>query len=253
MQDHFAQFQNSDDTDDSLTQLVMQLVSRIPNAEPDRDVVKMQVASFKEKIAPLLNAQDGVEQGDQDTDEASVAKIFEEIKVMFQDLPSRIEHRMDPGNSKFDLRSGRMQMRMMGDFLEMHPKEMGASFKILVIASQFRDEIPWLYDVAVETYRKVESGTPGRAEAVGRLVQFFEMTLHHPMWREIRFRSKERGFHFEESIDFAMHSLMRLSSELESDFDSREVPKKTGSPPDAVEVKRRVLGRPGVVTHPPHP
>jgi hypothetical protein len=47
----FAQFQNSDDTDESLTQLVMQLVSRIPNAEPDRDVVKMQVAAFKTKIA----------------------------------------------------------------------------------------------------------------------------------------------------------------------------------------------------------
>jgi hypothetical protein len=54
----FAQFQNSDDTEESLTQLVMQLVSRIPNAEPDREVVKMQVASFKGKIATLLSAQE---------------------------------------------------------------------------------------------------------------------------------------------------------------------------------------------------
>jgi hypothetical protein len=218
----FAQFQNSDDTYDSLTQLVMQLVSRIPNAEPDRDVVKMQVAAFKTKIAPMLMSQEGIEQSSQETDEASVAKIFEEIKVMFQDLPSRIERRMDPRNSKFgDMRSGRMQMRMMEDLDEMHPKEIGKSLKILIVASQFRDELPWLYDVAVETYRKVESGASDKSEAVRRLVQIFEMTTHHPLWRELGYRSKERGFHFEESLNFAMHSLMRLSSELEDDLISR--------------------------------
>lgn len=85
----FAQFQNSDDTDDSLTQLVMQLVRRIPNAEPDRDVVKMQVASFKTKIASLLNAQEGMESDEQESEETSVAKILEEIKLIFQDLPSK--------------------------------------------------------------------------------------------------------------------------------------------------------------------
>jgi hypothetical protein len=240
----FAQFQNSDDTDDSLTQLVMQLVSRIPNAEPDREVVKMQVASFKIKIAPMLNAQDGTEQGEQESEEASVAKIFEEIKVMFQDLPSRIERRMDPRNSKFDMRSGRMQFRMIDDVLEMHPKEIGSSLKILMIASQFRDEIPWLYDVAVETYRKVESGASDRIASVRRLVQIFEMTVHHPFWREMRFRSKERGFQFEEGLDYAMHSLMRLSSELESDFENRTMPEDKVSDAQAIDPPKRVRRTP---------
>jgi hypothetical protein len=45
----FAQFQNCDETDDSLTSLVVQLVSRIPNAEPDREVVLSQVQTFKKK------------------------------------------------------------------------------------------------------------------------------------------------------------------------------------------------------------
>ena len=219
----FAQFQNSDDTDDSLTQLVMQLVSRIPNAEPDRDVVKMQVAAFKAKITPLLQAQDGAESDDQETEEASVAKIFEEIKVMFQDLPSRIERRMDPRNLKFDPRSSRMQLRMIDEISEMHPKEFGSSLKILAIASQFRDEIPWLYDVAVETYRKVEYGSENKYEAVKKLVAIVEMTAHHPFWREMRFRTKERGYHFEEALDYAMHSLMRLSSELENDLDNNTI------------------------------
>jgi hypothetical protein len=235
----FAQFQNSDDSDESLTQLVMQLVSRIPNAEPDRDVVKMQVASFKTKISPLLNAQEGIELGDQETEEASVAKIFEEIKVMFQDLPSRIERRMDPRNSKFDIRSGRMQMHMIEDMLEMDGKGLGSPLKILIIASQFRDEIPWLYDVAVETYRKVESGAPDRLDAVRKLIQIFKMTMHHPFWREMRFRSKERGYHFEEGLDFAMHSMMRLSSELESDFDRSGASENIGGASKPIVARKR--------------
>jgi hypothetical protein len=228
----FAQFQNSDDTEESLTQLVMQLVNRIPNAEPDRDVVKMQVASFKTKIAPMLSAQEGIAQGEQETEEASVAKIFEEIKVMFQDLPSRIEQRMDPRNSKFDIRSRRMQSHMIDDMLEMHPKDVGISLKILIVASQFRDEIPWLYDVAVETYRKLESGASNRNEAVKRFVSIFEMTMHHPFWREMRFRSKDRDFNFREGMDFAMHSLMRLSSELENEFIDEG---GSGEPPSAIK------------------
>ena len=50
----FAQFQNCADDEDSLTKLVLQLVKRIPNAEPDEDIVKDQVKVFKQKLTELL-------------------------------------------------------------------------------------------------------------------------------------------------------------------------------------------------------
>lgn len=218
----FAQFQNSDDSEESLTQLVMQLVGRIPNAEPDRDVVKTQVTAFKTKIAPMFGTPDSAVATEKDNDEASVAKIFEEIKVMFQDLPSRIESRIDPRNSKFDSRRRHMQFSMMDDLLHMGAKEFGDSIGILIAASQIRDEIPWLYDVAVETYRKVESGAADRVESVKRLMNIFEVTIHHPLFREMRFRSKDRSFQLEESMDFARHSLMRLLSRLEDQFEPQQ-------------------------------
>jgi hypothetical protein len=89
----FAQFQNSDDSEESLTKLVMQLVGRIPNSEPDRDAIAMQVRTFNEKAKNLLEALD-VEvhiDAQPSVDDTTVAKLFEEVKVMFQDLPSRIE------------------------------------------------------------------------------------------------------------------------------------------------------------------
>lgn len=215
----FAQFQNSDDSDESLTQLVMQLVSRIPNAEPDREVVKMQVGSFKSKIAPMLTAQDGSDQEQgQEGEEASVAKIFEEIKVMFQDLPSRIERRIDPRNLKSDSRLRHMRLRMVDEVLEVAGEYATPSLKVLMIASQFRDELPWIYDVAAEAYRKIEAGHEDGVDQIHKLIRILQMVIHHPYWREMRFSSKGRGFALDENLDLAIHSLMRLSSELESEL-----------------------------------
>lgn len=95
----FAQFQNCGDDENSLTKLVFQLVDRIPNSEPDRDTIKFQVEKFKIKVSEILEKLGKIEPKahDSKTDvsvneiENSSAKLFEEIKVMFQDLPSRID------------------------------------------------------------------------------------------------------------------------------------------------------------------
>jgi hypothetical protein len=50
----FAQFQNCSDDEDSLTKLVIQLVGRIPNSEPDIETIKFQVEKFKQKISEIL-------------------------------------------------------------------------------------------------------------------------------------------------------------------------------------------------------
>lgn len=235
----FAQFQNSDDTDESLTQLVMQLVSRIPNAEPDRDVVKTQVAAFKNKITPMLNIQETENQPDQKVAETSVAKIFEEIKVMFQDLPSRIERRIDPRNSKYDQRSNRMQIRFADDIAEMHPEQFGTALKILMIASQFRDELPWFYEVAADTYRKIESGSPDSRDSVKRLIIILEMMMHHPFWREMRYRSKERGIVLEEGLEYAIHSLISLSADLTESVEFSSVTTEQATESNSIVPNRR--------------
>ncbi len=90
----FAQFQNCADDETSLIALVKQLVSRIPEAAPDSDVIQMQVAAFKARVNKLIEETDyssgtAIESRSSDTD--TIAKLFEEVKVMFQDLPSRLE------------------------------------------------------------------------------------------------------------------------------------------------------------------
>lgn len=50
----FYQFQNSDDSEDSLTKLVLQLSRRIAGLEPDKDVVIAQVQVFKKKVNEVI-------------------------------------------------------------------------------------------------------------------------------------------------------------------------------------------------------
>ena len=104
----FAQFQNCDDDADSLTKLVEQLVRRLPNADPDHDLVKSQVEVFRERVAEALAKQsEKVEDDAVEPDEASTAKLFEEIKVMFQDLPSRLDKAVERAHAHEPLRARR--------------------------------------------------------------------------------------------------------------------------------------------------
>ena len=50
----FAQFQNSDDQEDSLMKLVTQLVRKVPNINPDHSTIKKQVRAFKKRATKAL-------------------------------------------------------------------------------------------------------------------------------------------------------------------------------------------------------
>jgi hypothetical protein len=153
----FAQFQNCDDTVESITSLVIQLVSRIPNAEPDRDVVVAQVSSFRQRCEESLRKQGHEESPVSELDSSSVAKLFEEIKVMYQDLPGRIESRIGDGARPIRNRL-RIHPKML---LEMMFSERGGPTAFLPLvqsASVYREELPWLYDLSYELFIADESG-----------------------------------------------------------------------------------------------
>ncbi|HNO80472.1 MAG TPA: toll/interleukin-1 receptor domain-containing protein [Phycisphaerae bacterium] len=153
----FAQFQNCDDNDDSLTKLVMQLLARIPDAEPDREAILTQVTSFKTRIAEALDAPAAGPEYQQPMDDSTVAKLFEEVKVMFQDLPSRLSLQLEGHPLRIRRMRHRSHPRMLEDFesmLEPHVGPLG----LLLLASRLRKELPWIYDIAVEVHRTIQRG-----------------------------------------------------------------------------------------------
>lgn len=149
----FAQFQNCDDNPDSLAKLMEQLVRRLPHAEPDHETVMGQVGLFKARIDAILARQDAA--GDEPEvapDDTSTAMLFEEIKVMFQDLPSRIETVAERSDSRRFRRRLHPAMLEEVAMIASHGATDGG-VAALIMTSFFKDDIPWLYTMATEFYR----------------------------------------------------------------------------------------------------
>lgn len=213
----FAQFQNCDDAEDSLTGLVMQLVGRIPNAEPDREVVKAQVQAFKQKIAPLLQSNLHLPQSKEDADETSIAKLFEEIKIMYQDLPSRIERRIDP-ESRGGLRGKRRFHPMLVDEM-IHGLELKRNdpLRILLISSFMKDEFPWIYELGLDVYRSSSESNPTKLiEARSRFVRGFKMLRHGPFMEMSRDKEIFRFIH-------EMAHFLENFQEEETEFQNKQI------------------------------
>lgn len=212
----FAQFQNCDDNEESLTKLVMQLVRRIPGSEPDHDAIQMQVRTFKERATTTLESladPQAVEEKESAVGDASVAKLFEEVKVMFQDLPTRIESRLVERPLK--PRRLRRFSPMLFELSEVVSSKEGDPVGLLVIASLFRDEAPWLYEMAIEAYRCAKAGdTKGADLLVRKLVEAAEFTVHSPLGDDLGW-SKDMHMMIREMPMFMDHLMRRNRTDAE--------------------------------------
>lgn len=187
----FYNFHNMDDSEEDLTKLVHQLARRVQNLELDTDVVRTQVQAFKATEATILKslAATGGKRVPDAVDDSPVAKLAEEMKA----LPSRVAERLAEGggDSFRRRRMRRFHPMMFEEFMHMSG-EPGDPVAILMAASVARDELPWLYELAMEVYRAVKSGNRDAIEAeMRRLRNFSEMLMNGPFMHEMGFGDKE--------------------------------------------------------------
>lgn len=184
----FAQFQNLDDDVTSLTKLILELVKKVPGLDPDEKIVKTLVEAFKKKSTEIIakNSKTSAVEKKDSVAETSVAKLFEEVKIMFADLPSRIENRVDP---EYRRRKMRFNPRMLD---ELHGfKGVNSHIPILMVLSIYKNEFPWLYEIGSETLKILQSKKPSKEKkiAVREFLDIFEFTFRHPMMREMNMES----------------------------------------------------------------
>lgn len=178
----FAQFQNSGDDIDSITSLVIQLVSRIPNAEPDREVVISQVEAFNSKVAEIIKEQGHEKEKPKKVDDSSVAKLFEEIKLMYQDLPSRIESRFSESPVKRNRVRG-MHPMMMDEMMGIGKDDESPYLGLLMWLGLYRSEFPWLYDLAYQLYQADDADDQVKSDRLAKtLMNIAEMMRRNPIF-----------------------------------------------------------------------
>ncbi len=184
----FAQFQNSSDDEDSLTKLVLQLIRRNPDASPREEAVRRQVLAFRENVSTLVKTRKGPAlTAAAKVDETAVAKLFEEVKVMFSTLPERLEDKLRESVRRKGSLRRRLHPMMLEEFL-FHPALRGSpggrATGWLMFISSFRDDLPWLYDIGLEMYRALCSEDRATIETARRnLKAAIEMTMHSRVMR----------------------------------------------------------------------
>lgn len=205
----FYQFQNMDDSEADLTKLVQQLARRIPGLELDADVVRVQVQAFKTSEAAILKslATSGKKKGDtEDADDSPFAKLIEEMKT----LPSRVADRLSEAGDPIRRRRMRRFHPMMFEELMHVSGDSGDPVAILMAASLIKDDMPWLYELAMEVYRAAKSGDADAIRVeMKRLRRFSETMLRGPFMEEMGYGGKESFMVAMEFPRMLEHSLSR--------------------------------------------
>lgn len=187
----FAQFQNSPDEEDAITGLVLQLIRRHPQAAPREDAVRRQVQAFRVAVAELLEGRrNRPSHPAARVDETSVAKFFEEIKVLVRDMPDRVASELGNDSRMRRMRKNRRFHPMMFEDLLHHPmfreSPDDAGLPVLMMFSMLRDDYPWLYELGLQLYRAMENGNPKAIERARKaVVNTIEMTVHGPFMGEM--------------------------------------------------------------------
>lgn len=218
----FAQFQNCAADDDSLTKLAIQLIRRNPDASPREEAVRRHVAAFLESVAALMKKRGTSGRGDDSAtvDETTIAKLFEEVKVMFRALPDNVEERLGRSARRGMLMEERgFHPMMLEDLLFRAEAEAGGDVGTrglgwLMFVSMFREELPWFYELGMEVYRALEAQDADRISAAAQKMRSgFELCMNTPFGEMLMSRENMRSLrvlrHFPEIID---HYLNRAQS-----------------------------------------
>lgn len=213
----FAQFQNCGDDDDSLTKLVFQLVNRIPSSEPDRDTIRFQVGKFKSSIEGILkglatpsNSAASAKRQKLDEIENSSAKLFEEIKIMFQDLPSRIER------NDISRPSRRRKRLHPGMIEELIFSTKSPALSIRIGLGLMSDLLPWVYDEGCLLLVKIQAArSPAtRKKLIMELEELLMIGTHNSFVEKYLIDNEEDYRLFREIPSMIMHAAARLAHEV---------------------------------------
>lgn len=180
----FAQFQNCSDDEESLTKLVFQLVKRIPDAEPREEAVKRQVQAFRSSLGAMQRPAQSSHPAK--LDEASVAKLFEEVKVMFQELPLALERRVRGESHSRRRRNRMLSTPMVFEMALMLDRDSGSYEGLVMLAGVLREDAPWLAEAVNEVRRSLLAGdTDAFHRAQKGLHRMCDFTAHGPISEEL--------------------------------------------------------------------
>jgi hypothetical protein len=131
-------------------------------------------------------------------------EVLEELVASVRSLDSRMREGGDDGLFRNRHRNTKFRHMMVDDLMHMIGREGDYWARLLILASMFRDDAPWLYELGMEAYRAAKAGLPEEAhKAIQTFRRAAEITMHGP------FMFEQMGVHPRE-IDMLMRELDRF-------------------------------------------
>lgn len=147
------------------------------------NIEERSLADIVEAISDLRLTVTSVDKG------SITSKLFDEFKIMIDNLPSRIESRLDPDLKR---RRRKFQPMIFEEMMHMEMKFEDPNFSFLMMISFIKEDFPWLYEIGIETYRQLKS-SKSRIEK-RKLIESFSRALemfNHPIMREFYGKSDD--------------------------------------------------------------
>jgi hypothetical protein len=111
------------------------------------------------------------------------AEVLEELVGAVRNMESRLR---DPPEESRLPRKRRMHPFMLRDIGKMIGDKRGDPITIMMMASIFRDDLPWLYEIGMEAYRQAAGGNKVKArESLDKFMRAIDITQHGPFYHEL--------------------------------------------------------------------
>jgi len=213
-----AQFQAKKVERDGLFDVIQSLNQSAQHAVPEARVTQLFDALWPElekKVAAIPSLSTPARHA------RSQPEILEELVTSVRTLEGRFRDIAEDGPRAMRPRGYNFHPMMIHELSRMLGEKRGDPIALLIMASVFRDEMPWMYELGIEAYRMAKEGTPEEAaDARRQLKRAAELMRSGPfIFKEFGINSK------------MMHVMMRdfdhfleIESEAEAEDLSEEVP-----------------------------
>jgi len=164
-------------------------------SEPLDDVRKNQLfdalwSAFQDKLSAIPEQQHSTKP------KRATHEVLEELVASVRSFDSRlrsIEELADRGDLR-SRRGRRIHPMMFEELMHMTGRERADPTALILFASVIRDDAPWLYEMLMDTYREANFGGRRAAKAYHRLLEFVDMTRHHPIMEELMMSKEMHSF-----------------------------------------------------------
>lgn len=163
-----AQFQAKKVERAGLLEVIQSLNQLAPHPVPDDRVTQLFDALWPElekKVAAIPKTAAQAKHA------RPQPEILEELVTSVRSLDSRFREIADDGPRGLRHRMRRFHPMMVHELSHMLGGKRGDPIALLVMASLFRDDMPWMYELGIEAYRMARDGTPEEALASRRRFQ----------------------------------------------------------------------------------